>query len=196
MVATATKGGTLTVYSDRFSMSGMTGKFDDTVATALKKVSGTNGPDSKDETSSGDAANAQPADSMFDVEYTMQTGATRYAPMQPMPGTKITKKTASPMYPTSSVPIAKTKLPIPTILVTITQSRTHSVSSMVNTVRHPSHHHLIACTYMLFFLGCSCSQPVGRHGQIPRQVEGLDVAGSLILFYLGEIGVQVSRAVA
>ncbi|KAF1948465.1 beta-1,6-glucan boisynthesis protein-like protein [Byssothecium circinans] len=132
MIATA-KTGTLTVYSNRFSMTGMTGKFDDSVLTALKKVSGTTGPATEDKTTGKAADAAVPAGSMYDVEYTMQTGATRYAPMQPIPGTKITKKSAPPLFPTSSVPIAKSHLPIPTIQTTITQSQTHKVSSMANT---------------------------------------------------------------
>lgn len=133
IVATAKTGGTLTVYSSRFSFTGMTGTFPDAVITGMKSVTGTDGPDSVDATT-GKATNTAGGD--FGVAYTMQTGLTRYAPMQPVPPTKITKKKATPQYPTSSVSIATTMLPIPKVQTTITQSQTHSVSSMENTVRH------------------------------------------------------------
>jgi len=98
----------------------------------MKGVTGTNGP--ADEIPSDSDATG-PADDAFDVEYTMQTGPTRYAPMQPVPGTKITAKTVSPQYPTSSVPIATSRLAIPSIQTTVTQKQTHTVSSIENPVR-------------------------------------------------------------
>merc|ERR1711939_578933 len=67
------------------------------------------------------------------VPYPLQTGLTKYAPMQPIPPTKITKKQYSPLYPTSAVTIATTWLPNPTIVTTVTASLTFSVSSMENT---------------------------------------------------------------
>ncbi|KAF2636778.1 hypothetical protein P280DRAFT_408362 [Massarina eburnea CBS 473.64] len=137
MVATATKGDTYTVYSKRFTMTDMTGTFNDTVLASLEEVTDSSGPDTLD--SIGKRADTVVPTSMYDVEYTMQTGATRYAPMQPIPGTKITKSTASPLFPTSSVSVAKSHLPIPSILTTVTQSQTHSVSSMENTIAAASH---------------------------------------------------------
>ncbi|KAJ4291949.1 Cell wall synthesis protein kre9 precursor [Kalmusia sp. IMI 367209] len=134
IVATAKKGGTLTVFSDRFSFTGMTGSFSSAFTTAMKDVTGTDGPKDVDATVGDTADASSPADEEFEVDYTMQTGATRYAPMQPVPQTKITAKAAKPQYPTSSVAIAKTKLPIPSIQTTITQSQTHKVSSIENTV--------------------------------------------------------------
>ncbi|KAF2684571.1 hypothetical protein K458DRAFT_418141 [Lentithecium fluviatile CBS 122367] len=133
IVATAKTGGTLQVYSPRFSYSGMTGEFPDGVITAMKSVKGTSGPSSVDNTAKEGEA-VDPNAELFDVEYTMQTGPTRFAPMQPVPPTKITKKTATPQHSTSSVDIARTILPIPSIQTTITQSQTHKVSSMANTV--------------------------------------------------------------
>ena len=133
MVSTAAAGGTVTNYSPRFTFSGMTGTFPDSVKTAMKSVTGTNGPDTVDATSNNNPA-AAPQDGDFGIEYTMQTGATRYAPMQPVPPTKITKKNATPLYPTSSVVIAITNLPTPEQQTTITQSQTFSVSSVENTV--------------------------------------------------------------
>lgn len=115
----------------------MTGTFPPVVVDGMKNVKGTTGPPTDDATAK-DGANANPDAQLFDVEYTMQTGPTRYAPMQPVPGTKVTKKEATPQYPPSSVPIASVHLPIPKIQTTITQSQTHKVSSMENTVRHPA----------------------------------------------------------
>ena len=113
----------------------MTASFSPALVTALKDVKGNSGPAAVDTTVKDSAAVSDVDDSEFDVEYTMQTGPTRYAPMQPVPLTKITAKTAKPQYPTSSVVIAKKKLPIPSQQTTVTQSQTHKVSSIENTVR-------------------------------------------------------------
>ena len=113
----------------------MSGTFSAAFTAAMKDVTGTDGPKDVDATVGDTASVSNPSDDEFEVEYTMQTGATRYAPMQPVPPTKITAKTAKPQYPTSSVDIAKTKLPIPSQQTTITQSQTHKVSSIENTVR-------------------------------------------------------------
>ncbi|KAL1592322.1 Cell wall synthesis protein kre9 precursor [Paraconiothyrium brasiliense] len=134
MIATGAKGGTYTVFSDRFSYTGMSASFDAAFIAAMADVTGTDGPANEDLTVKDTADVSSVADDEYEVEYTMQTGATRYAPMQPVPGTKITAKTAKPQYPTSSVKIATTKLPIPSIQTTITQSQTHKVTSIENTV--------------------------------------------------------------
>lgn len=135
MVAVAKAGGQLTTYSDRFSYSGMTGAFPANVQTALADISGTDGPTPKDQTGNNNAAK-DPAGGDYDVEYTMQTGLTRYAPMQPIPPKTITATNTKPLYPTSSVVIATTLLPIPSIVTTLTQSQTFSVQSRANTVGH------------------------------------------------------------
>jgi hypothetical protein len=138
MIATAIAGGELITYSDRFSYSGMTGTWDAATKKALGTIDGTTGPKAEDNTVAaakpGKPAAAAPEAGDFDVEYTMQTGPTRYAPMQPVPPTKITAKNTKPLYPTSSVKIATTFLPPPDIQTTITQSQTYSVESRMNTV--------------------------------------------------------------
>ncbi len=133
MVAVSKTGGELFTYSDRFSYSGMTGAWGTTVKAALDKLDSTKGPETKDNTADPAGA-AAGADGAFDVEYTMQTGATRYAPMQPIPPKKVTATNTKPLYPTSSVRIATTALPIPSIQKTITQSQTFTFSSVENTV--------------------------------------------------------------
>jgi hypothetical protein len=139
MQAVGKTGGQYITYSDRFSYSGMTGAFpaDDNLKKGLASISGTKGPDPVDNTvKSGGNTAVVAGDDAYEVEYTMQTGLTRYAPMQPVPATKITKgKPGKPLHPTSSVQIAKTRLPIPKVQTTVTQSQTYSVQSRENTVR-------------------------------------------------------------
>ena len=135
MISTAT-GGTVINYSDRFSLSGMTGTFPANVQTGLKGLSGTNGPTTENNVDTNAAAvpaNGQ-AGGPYAVTYTAQTGLTKYAPMQGKPGTKITAKNPTPQYPTSSVNIAKTILPTPSQVTTMTVSATYSASSHENTV--------------------------------------------------------------
>jgi hypothetical protein len=134
MVAVGKTGGQLTTYSDRFSYSGMTGTWGTEVKKGLDALDGTDGPATVDATTENDAA---PADDVYGVEYTMQTGPTRYAPMQAVPPTKITATNTKPLYPTSSVQIATTNLPIASVQTTMTQSQTFLVSSVENTVRYP-----------------------------------------------------------
>ncbi|KAF1926367.1 uncharacterized protein M421DRAFT_67686 [Didymella exigua CBS 183.55] len=136
MVAVGKTGGEFTTYSDRFSYSGMTGAWGTNVNT--DDIDGTDGPAAKDTTSDA-AGGAAGADGDYDVAYTMQTGPTRYAPMQPIPPKTVTAKNTKPLYPTSSVQIATTFLPIPSIQTTITQVQTFSVSSVENTVAAASH---------------------------------------------------------
>ena len=139
MIATAKTGdGQYIVYSDRFAYSGMTGKniLNPTVKQAATDVTGTAGPPSEDTLSTANPTTAA-GDDQYAVEYTMQTGLTRYAPMQPVPGTKVTATNTKPQFPTSSVRIAKSRLPIPSQLTTLTATQTFSTKSMENTVCHP-----------------------------------------------------------
>lgn len=133
MVAVGKTGGELTTYSDRFSYSGLSGSWGANVKKALDDLDTTSGPATKD-TTSNPAADADGAAGDYDVAYTMQTGTIRYAPMQPVPPKKITATNTKPLYPTSSVKIATTALPIPSIQKTITQSQTLTFSSVENTV--------------------------------------------------------------
>ncbi len=130
-------GGTVTNYSNRFSMSGMTGTFPAAVTTGLSGLSGTDGPATENNFAAAGAGAAGAGGAVASgasVTYTLQTGAIRYAPMQGKPGTTITAKSASPQYPTSSVNIAKTWLPTPKAATTQTVSATYSTSSHANTV--------------------------------------------------------------
>ena len=132
MVSAATAGGTVTNFSPRFTLSGMTGQFSAAVVTQLKSVTGTDGPDTIDGTGSA-ASSSSADDGAYGVFYTAQTGLTRYAPMQKIPPTKITQKSASMQYPTSSYTVATTFWAPPSIQTTITKSQTFSVESRANT---------------------------------------------------------------
>lgn len=77
---------------------------------------------------------ATPAASMYNIPYNLQSGLTKYAPMQPVPPTKITQNQATPLFPTSSYSVATTWLARPSIVTTMTLPQTFSVSSVENTV--------------------------------------------------------------
>lgn len=134
MISAAT-GGTVINYSDRFSLSGMTGTFPPNVQKGVEGITGTDGPPAENNVAANaNAAPAAGAGGPYAVTYTAQTGLTKYAPMQGKPGTKITAKSPTPRYPTSSVRFALTFLPTPSQVTTITLSATYSTSSMENTV--------------------------------------------------------------
>lgn len=133
MISAAT-GGTVINYSSRFTLTGMTGTFPPNVEAGIKAVVGTGGPATQNNINKNPAAGAGGA-AGFSVPYTLQTGLTKYAPMQGKPGTKITAGKASAMYPTSSVVLANTFLPTPVQVTTITQSGTYALAeSIENTV--------------------------------------------------------------
>lgn len=136
MISTATAGGTVTSFSSRFTLTGMTGVFSAAVTTALADVSGTSGPADINAVANAaaGAATGTADEGVYGTPYTAQTGLTKYAPMQPVPPTAITATNTSPLWPTSSVVLASTFLPIPSIVTTITQANTFSVSSHANTV--------------------------------------------------------------
>jgi hypothetical protein len=129
--------GTVINYSSRFSVTGMIGSFTPDVQTALATVIGTTGPATV-YTPAGVPGGAA-GEAGFSVPYNMQTGLTRYAPMQPIPPTSITATNTSPQWPTSSVVIATTFLPIPSIQTTLTQApAANTIASHQNTVRFPN----------------------------------------------------------
>jgi hypothetical protein len=134
MISTAAAGGTVTNYSPRFTLSGMTGTFPQTVIDALKTVTGTAGPASVNNVAAAAAPAASGAGDA-DTPYNEQEGTIRYAPMQPVPPKKITATNTVPLWPTSAVQFASTFLPIPTVVTTITQAQTFKVESHPNTVR-------------------------------------------------------------
>jgi len=133
MTSVKADGGSVINYSSRFTLTDMTGTFTQDVITALGAVTGTTGPPTQLIAAAGGAASA--AGDEYDIPYNQQTGLTKYAPMQPLPPHTITQQNTSPLWPTSSVPIATTFLPIPSVQTTITQGATWVFTSHQNTVR-------------------------------------------------------------
>jgi hypothetical protein len=144
MVSVGIDGGTDIVYSARFGLTGMTGVF-----TALQQQGVTAaGSDTSfvppaahqlvTAVAGAGTAAAAPVTGMFDVAYNQQTGLIKYAPMQPIPGTKITAKTPTPLNPTSAFTIFKTYAPPASVTFTVTESQTMSHSSRENPVSFAS----------------------------------------------------------
>ncbi|KIW05872.1 uncharacterized protein PV09_03072 [Verruconis gallopava] len=135
MISVAATGGTVINYSSRFSLTGMTGSFPASVITAMSTVSGTNGPDTENNVGQAATTAATGAQGSFAIPFAEQTGPFRYASMQQVPPTKITKQTKTPINPTSPYTLATTFLPPQTsIQSTVTESVTWSFSQMENTV--------------------------------------------------------------
>jgi hypothetical protein len=132
MTSVKADGGSVINYSSRFTLTGMTGTFTPDVVTALASVSGTTGPPTQLIAAAGGAQVASGDE--YGIPYNQQTGLTKYAPMQPLPPHTITQQNTSPLWPTSSVSIATTFLPIPSVQTTITQGATWVFSSHQNTV--------------------------------------------------------------
>ena len=184
MISVATAGGTVTNYSPRFTLSGMTGTFPANVLAGLKTVSGTAGPatvnsvaqSNQNPAAGAGAAAGGPAASLYSIPYPDQTGLTRYAPMPPQPVTSITMNKPTPQWPTSAVQYAQTNLPTPSVVTTITATVTFSVSSMENTVWKP---HLsskfILKDYVLTpLIGCGSDSTHRRDAEVFESVERLD----------------------
>jgi hypothetical protein len=136
MISTAKEGGTIINYSDRFTITGMTGTTTAAVQKAVSALGGsTAGPPTVNDVSAAPAAAAPPVGAgAYNIPYDQQTGLTKYAPMQGVPPTKITQKSVKPQFPTSAFTVAKTWLPKASIVTTLTESLTFSVNSHANTV--------------------------------------------------------------
>lgn len=138
MIATAAAGGTVTNFSNRFTLTGMVGTFPAAVLESNKAIAGTAGPPTVKALAGQPAAGGAGAvdQGAWGTPYDEQVGPTRYAPMQPVPPTKITATNTEPLWPTSSVPIATTFLPVlgTAIVTTQTQPQTFKANSHANTV--------------------------------------------------------------
>lgn len=139
MISVAAAGGDVINYSDRFSLTSMVGTFPSVVKEGLQTVKGTtSGPPTENQianppNAAADTVAAEPPE--FKIPYTLQTGEIRYAPMPPVPATKITAKNVSPQWPTSSYTVYQTIAGKPNAVSTVTDYQTFSVSSIENTVR-------------------------------------------------------------
>jgi len=132
--------GTVVNYSQRFSVSGMTGAWPSPAIKAAFAATGgtlTAVPATVNTVTNGvpnaPAPGGGVADGQFGVSYQFQTtGLTKYAPMQLRPGSTITATNTAPLFPASLFTVAPTYLPTPSIVTTTTQPVTFSVTSIVN----------------------------------------------------------------
>ncbi|KAK2750698.1 hypothetical protein FQN57_002771 [Myotisia sp. PD_48] len=121
--------GSITAYSSRFTLSKMTGSFSEIVRNGIQTVTGPDGPAHRHILQERKLGAGGP----HDVPFGQQTGPTRYAPVPKHPPTKITLKSAKPLFPTSSYKLATTFLPTPTIVTTISLVDTPTVAAIENT---------------------------------------------------------------
>ena len=139
MISAAT-GGSVTNYSDRFSINGMGGIFPAAVTAGLKTVSGTAGPPTENDIqavqqpAAGGAATPAVAGGEYTVAYTLQTDPIRYAPMPPMAVTQIVAKGASRQWPSSAYTVFPAPAGSPNAITTNTLSQTFTAQSIENTV--------------------------------------------------------------
>lgn len=127
-------GGTIINYSPRFSLTGMKGTFPPNVEAAIEDIAGTEGPpDVKPKTPKAAWPVGSDVPEAYAIPFPSQSGQIFYAPMVKRPGTKITAKNASPLFPTSSVKIATGALPRPVQTTTFTLSQTITTESIAHT---------------------------------------------------------------
>ena len=117
-------GGYMIRYSNRIKLSGMSGTY---------KPSGSGSPPDG-ETDADDNAQENNAETSksFTVPYTLQTGKTRFAPMQMQPGSQITASSWSRRFPSSAVTFYSTFASQPKIISTATPGWSYTMSSFVN----------------------------------------------------------------
>lgn len=118
-------GGTTTIYTPRFRLTDMEGP----TGTLVVTVTGDQ-PDGQ--TSGFDQTTGSDISKSFTVPYTLQTGKTRYAPMQMQPGSKVTATTWTMRFPSSAVTYYSTKHTKPVVYSTITPGWSYTASSEVN----------------------------------------------------------------
>lgn len=140
MISRGSNNVTVVNYSERFSVTGMTGTFSELVQYGLSLTA--NDTEShqdlklrKRQVVAAIAPAIVPAKDLYDVPYPEQSkGLTKYAPMGKRPATTITAKSGPPQFPTSAYSIARTFLPVPTWQTTLTASRTWTDSLIENPV--------------------------------------------------------------
>jgi len=127
------------VFSTRFSLTGMSGAWGSPAAqqgyTAGHAAAPANVAGNNAAAAGGGAAGA-PAATGNVPAWSLQTGLTKFAPMQMKPRTAITQTNTAPLYPPSAWSVATTNLPLPRQTLTVTANFVDSVSSRENTVGH------------------------------------------------------------
>lgn len=124
-------------YTPRVKLTGMSGPSTTTDALGVRLVLSTlntytgEGPDPQ--TPSGGSVAASVDTRLFTVPYTLQTGITRYAPMQMQPGSTVTATQWSRRFPTSSVSSYYVSVTgSPAVVSTITPGWSYTMSSAIN----------------------------------------------------------------
>ncbi|KAH3669435.1 hypothetical protein OGAPHI_001556 [Ogataea philodendri] len=106
-------------YTPRFQLKGMTGSL---------AASGSGDPPAAQTAGVSESVDSK----SFTVPYTLQTGKTRYAPMQLQPGSTITATSWSRRFPTSAVTYFTTIAGTPSVYSTKTPGWSYTMSSLVN----------------------------------------------------------------
>lgn len=172
-MSTLKDGGQLFTFSNRFSVSGMTGTTPAAIAAAAKAAGTT--PPSEINNAAPAAGAANPAGGQFNIPYGQQTGLTKYAPMQPVPPTKITQKHFTPLNPTSAAKLATTFLGPADVQTTLTASQTFSAKSRENPVSFHEVKRYLANSNIETGRGCiHANSRQQQHGQVLGEMEGLD----------------------
>lgn len=141
VIATPTSGSPSYIFSQRFTMTGMTGAWTSTTIQAAAQAAAASGNSAVPANVAGGAAAAAPsAAAGTNIAFSLQTGLIKYAPMQGKPGTAITATNTAPLYPTSAWSVFTTNAPIPSQTHTVTPSVTYSASSRENTVSCQASH--------------------------------------------------------
>ncbi len=122
-------------YSGRFFLTGMTGTtitatgIVDQQATPQTSLLGGKNDDAPTGTTGLDLAVVSRS---MTVPYILQTGLSRYAPMQVQPGTKVTATTWTRKHPTSSVSYFTALVPSPACISTVTPGWDYIITSAMN----------------------------------------------------------------
>ncbi|OUM54646.1 hypothetical protein BVG19_g4063 [[Candida] boidinii] len=111
------KNGYTLHYTNRFTLSGMTGS---------------EAPSGAGNAPMPEVSIVINASASMTVPYTLQTGKTRYAPMQLQPGSTVTATTWSRRFPTSSVSYYKSLAGTPICHSTVTPGWSYTLSSFIN----------------------------------------------------------------
>lgn len=126
-------------YTPRITLTGMTGPSTTTDALGVKLVLSTlntftgQGPDPQTPSGGTGPAPATIDTRLFTVPYTLQTGRTRYAPMQMQPGSTVTMSTWSRRFATSSISSYYVSVTgSPAVVSTITPGWSYTMESAIN----------------------------------------------------------------
>lgn len=111
-------------YSNRFELTDMDG----TLSSSVSSVTYTTGPSPMTSVTSTATINS----ASFSITYTLQTGISRFAPMQLQPGSTVTATSWSRKYPSSAVTFYSTFRTSLDQLTTITPGYSYTLNSYTN----------------------------------------------------------------